>query len=198
MINIQVDGIEALQRQLSRMPTVLNKALAAGINRTARAIEQHELVALERDIDRPTRFTMNAVRVSEARPKPNPSAVIYVQPLQARYLRYAIEGGRLPTILTPVNIKLNQYGNILGKRGGLEGIAEKGVRRFVATINGVIGVWERYGKDGSKIKLLVMVKRDQVRRERWDFYGIGQRVAEQRLRSDVAAAIEAALRMSAS
>ncbi len=191
MITIQLEGIAALERQLRNLPAVLNAGVAAGINRTARAIEQNLLVEMERTIDRPTPFTMNAIQVFEARVKPDPSAIIAIRPIQAKYLAATIRGARLPTILTPINIKLSAHGNILGKRGGLESIKARGKKRFIATINGTYGVWERSGRGGRKIKLLVMVKRDQERKPRFDFYGVGQRVAGQRLTRDVLEAIRA-------
>jgi hypothetical protein len=195
MITIQVEGIEQLQRQLRALPAAFSKGIAAGINRTARAIEQHELVEMERTLDRPTPFTLNAIKVSEARAdKPEPSAIIYIQPLQAKYLTMTIRGGTLPRVLTPINVKVNAYGNILGKREGLNAIALRGKKRFVATINGTTGVWERIGPKGRGIRLLVMVKREQPRAARFDFYGVGQRVANERLTSDVTAAIQDAMR----
>lgn len=196
MITIQVEGIEALQRRLRSMPSVLNKGIANGINRTARAIEQHELVEMERTIDRPTPFTLAGVRVSEARPKPDANAIIYIQPIQARYLRMTIEGGVIPVNLTPIvkNVRLNQYGNIPGKRKGLEGIKGKAGTKFIGEIRGVYGVWQRYGRGGNKLKLLVRVERNARRKKRFDFYGVGQRVANQRLTRDVIDAIRAAIR----
>ena len=194
MISIRVEGLDQLQRHLRRFPQAVKTGLANGINRTARAIEQHQLIEMERTLDRPTPFTLNAIKVSPARAdKPNPSAIIYIQPLQAKYLATAIHGGQLPTILTPINIKLNRYGNVTGKRGGMEAIAAKGKKRFIATINGTTGVWERRGRGGRQLKLLVMVKRDQPRQPRFDFYGIGQRVASERLTRDVVEAIHAEL-----
>lgn len=193
MLNIRIEGLEQLQRRLANMPEQFNRATAAGINRTARAIEQHQLAALESSLDRPTPFTMNAIQVYEARPKPDPSAIIQLRPLQARYLIHTIRGARLPVILEPINIRLNRYGNIVGKSKGLEGIAAKGARRFVATINGTTGVWERARK-GRGLKLLVRVARNVERKPRWDFYGVAERVARDRLTRDVSEAVEAELR----
>jgi len=169
-------------------------AIADGINRTMRAVEQTELNALERDIDRPTPFTFNALAIRKANAR-HLDATLFVRPIQAEYLAALIEGGSIGTVLTPTKrIRLNRYGNIPGKRKGLEGIAARGKRRFVGEVSGTFGVWERYGRGGRKLRLLVSVRKDQARQKQWDFYGIGLRVIRDRLARDVAAAIREAAR----
>lgn len=196
MITVTLQGFDELQRRLSAMPKQLQRGVASGMNRTARAMEQHLLVEMERTIDRPTPFTLNAIGISQAKPKPAPSVVIYVRPLQLKYLRYAIEGGTLDKILTPIlsNLRLNKYGNVVGKRGGLDKIAAAKTKRFVATINGVTGVWERCGPKLRDVRLLVEVKHRQNRAPRWDFYRVGMRVIRDRLKRDVTEAIDNEIR----
>jgi hypothetical protein len=198
MITIGVQGLDQMQAQLRRFSEQgLREAMAKGLNRTIEAIEQHELVEMERRLDRPTPFTMNALRVFKAKPREGKlDAVLFVQPAQAKYLRTTIHGGTLPVNLTPVlkNQTLNQHGNIRGKRKGLAGIKGNANTKFIGTINNVFGLWQRYGRGGSKLKLLVRVERDAKREARWDFYGIGQRVANERLQSDVASAINDEMR----
>ncbi|MCK7461182.1 MAG: hypothetical protein MZU84_03495 [Sphingobacterium sp.] len=193
MLEIRVEGLERLRRQFAQVPERLNRAAAAGINRTARAIEQHELNAMETSIDRPTPFSLNSIQIYEAKPNSRkaPAALLKIRPIQARYLVHTIKGARLPKILEPINIRLNQYGNILGKAKGLKGIAAKGKTRFVATINGQTGVWERRR---DNLRLLVRVARNVERKPRWDFYGVAERVARDRLTRDISAAITAELR----
>jgi hypothetical protein len=197
-MEIGIEGLDRLQAQLRRVSEQgLREALAKGLNRTIAAIEQHELVEMERRLDRPTPFTLNALKVFKAQPRDGKlNAVLFVQPTQAKYLRTTIHGGTLPVNLTPVikNQSLNQHGNIRGKRKGLAGIKGNTQTKFIGEINGVYGVWQRYGRGGSKLKLLVRVERDAQREARWDFYGIGQRVANERLRADVGAAIADELR----
>ena len=198
-MEIGIEGLDRLQAQLRRVSEQgLREALAKGLNRTIAAIEQHELVEMERRLDRPTPFTMNALKVFKAQPREGKlNAVLFVQPTQAKYLRTTIHGGTLPVNLTPVikNQKLDRHGNIRGKRDkGLAGIAGKAKTKFIGEINGVYGLWQRYGRGGSKLRLLVRVERDAKREARWDFYGVGQRVANQRLRTDVAEAIADELR----
>lgn len=194
MIEIRVDGIEELRRALRRLPSSIKKGAASGINRTMLAVEQHEMVAMERDIDRPTHFSLNAFRIQRAR-QSRLVSMMQIQPLQAKYLKYPIEGGTLQKILTPVlgNIKLNQYGNITGKKQGLKKIA-KG-KRFVATISGKTGVWIR---QGGRLKLLVFTDYVAKREKRWDFIKTGKKVIEQRLIKDIHDAVVNEIRLSAS
>ena len=193
-IRIRVEGLRNIQAALNRLPEATMKAATNGINRTMMAIEQHQLVEMERVLDRPSPFTLNALRRIDASPA-KPRAVLYIQPIQARYLRYAIEGGTLPVMLTPVirNIKLNQYGNITGKRGGLPVIA-RATKRFIAEIGGVYGVWQRTGRGARGVKLLVKVERQAKRNQRWDFQGVARQVIDQRLLRDVSDAIRGAIR----
>lgn len=187
MIRIEIEGIEDLRLTMALWPEKFKRGLAKGLNRTAEAIEQVALVEMERAIDRPTPFSLNAIQIYRAQEtRSNPSALLQIRPLQARYLKYAVAGGTLPTIVEPISISLNQHGNILGKAKGLQGIADRGRRRFVATINGKLGVWERNGRN---LKLLVQVSKNRRREKRWDFLAIGRGVADQRLTRDVREAI---------
>lgn len=166
--------------------------VAAGLNRTARAVEQHELVEMERRLDRPTPFTLDAFVLKKATPG-NLVVELRIKPIQASYLRHAIFGGRLKANVTPVlaNARLNLYGNLPGKRRGLAGVAGRAKTKFVGEINGRFGVWQRYGRGGSKVRLLAYVARNVQRTKRWDFLGIAQRVVDERLARDVRAAIAA-------
>jgi len=166
----------------------MNIAIAAGINRTAVQVDRKLKMEMSRTLDRPTPFTLNAIRTYKA-DRNRLSAKLFIQPIQARYLHYAIRGGTLPTILEPIQISLDQHGNIRGKRGGMQKIASMGAKRFVATINGTTGVWQRHGPKGRRLKLLVKSNANREREPRWDFFGIGERVARQRLANDIREAI---------
>jgi hypothetical protein len=177
----------------------LPEALALGINRTARGVEQRLQNEMESKIDRPTPFTLNAVKIWDARPREPVNAIVALQPIQARYLRYAIFGGTLPTVIEPVNARLDNHGNIVGKRSGrggsgLRGIASKGRRRFVAEINGTLGVWERTGRQGRGLKLIVAVHRRAERDKRWDFSAIAKAEAQRRMARDINDALRQVLR----
>jgi hypothetical protein len=189
-VSVKLLGLDEAQAALKKLGRErMNIAIAAGVNRTAVQMERKLKVEMVNKLDRPTPFTLNAVRVWKAE-RNKLRATVYVQRIQASYLRYAIQGGRLPTILEPIQVRTDRHGNIRGKRGGMQKIAGMGRNRFVATINGTTGVWQRHGPKGRKLKLLVKSSENKERRPRWDFFGIGERVARERLQSDVREAIQ--------
>ncbi len=189
-MRVKLLGLKEAQAALRKLGQErMNIAIAAGVNRTAVQIERTEKIEMARKLDRPTPFTLNALRIFKA-DRNRLAALLFVQPIQARYLRYAISGGTLPTILEPVNIRLDRHGNIRGKKGGMDKIAAMGRKRFVATINGTTGVWQRHGPKARKLKLLVIASRDRQRRPRFDFFGVGERIAVARLQRDVREAIQ--------
>jgi hypothetical protein len=149
--------------------------------------------ALDQHIDRPTPYTARGVKLFKARAD-RLDAELFIQPDQAKYLKYAIEGGRIPTNLKPTRAtRLNQYGNIPGMQRGLEGIKGRARTKFIGEINGILGVWQRYGRGGTKLKLLVKVERDAPRTARLPWYETAERVASRRLQRDIGVAIGRAL-----
>lgn len=193
-LKLRVDGARKTSASLRKAARKFPAAFAEGLNVTLAEIEKKELIEMERKLDRPTPFTKKAFGKFRAKPT-KLNAVLYIKPIQASYLKYTIEGGILPSNITPTRAaRLNKYGNLPSKRRGLEGIAGKAKKKFIAEINGTLGVWQRYGRGGSKVKLLAFVKRNAVRRKRWDFFGVAQRIVDRRLRSNVAAAIDDELR----
>lgn len=175
---------------LKKLGDDLPRALATGLNRTMAAIEQHQLVAMERTLDRPTPFTLNALRRFDARPD-RLNAVMFVQPIQAKYLAAPIEGATLPTSITPVirHARLNPHGNLPGKRRGLSGVRGTARRKFVGTVNGTLGVYERIGPQGRRLRTIAKVERNARREKRWPYYETAERVAADRLRDDIHRAI---------
>jgi hypothetical protein len=212
-MDIKLNGMPQLQQKfLNLSQKTLNQAIADGINRTMGAVEQAELNAMENQLDKPTSFTMNALRVFKATPRKSGTmnTKIFAQPLQQAYLQWTVYGGTLDkTNLTP-NIGdqgLNQYGNIPGKRQGLKGIINTKSgggdpkQKFVGEItfrgldqSKVFGAWQRYWYNGHRgVRLLVRVEEDATRQKRFDFFGVGFNIIAARTKNDVAAAVAKAL-----
>ena len=119
-------------------------------------------------LDRPTPFTLRGFRYKRST-KRNLVALVYINPIQAKYLRFQIEGGprRGPTAV-PVNVKLNKYGNIPGRKRGLK----RNKRQYFGTINKTFGLWERSRK-GDRVKLVAaMHKKVIYKRNRFPFQSI--------------------------
>ena len=133
MITMSVDGLANIRGLFNSLGTNLGGAIARGINQTAAGVISAEKEAMRRHLDRPIPFTLNAVNYLKARENHrNPAALVYVKDITADYLRTSIFGGKYEG-LHPAAIKLNQYGNIPRKRGGLEAIL-KGKNQFVGKI----------------------------------------------------------------
>lgn len=196
MVSVRVEGLERIQRLLERRlgPRAMQEAMAKGINKTAATANAELTQGLSRHLDRPTPFTLKAIKTSKAKPKPEPSAIVYVQPLQARYLKWPIYGGTIDSIITPAAGRLNRYGNIPGKRGGLEKIKGANPKRFIAEIKGDYGVWQRYGPKGRKVKPIALVSRRSPRSKIYDFEDIGKKSVKRVLQRDVREALVEVLR----
>jgi hypothetical protein len=109
--------VASLARALDAFATrQLPFATSQALNQVARRAVDAERKAMTSDLDRPTSFTLRGVSMRPAR-KENPTAVVYIQPIQARYLAPSIKGGvqvlgSSRAILAPKNVRLNTFGNI--------------------------------------------------------------------------------------
>lgn len=211
MASVQLLGFDEAQAALRRLGQErMNIAIAAGLNRTAVQMQRKTTTAMTRQLDRPTPFTLQAVKTHKA-DRNRLNAVVYVQPIQAKYLKTMVHGGRLATNLTPVirNVRLDAYGNLPNIKGGAAAVARAiklqelsqryGRRRgrgrqtglpegmFIGRVFGVKGLWQRVAR--GKLNLLLRFEENAERERRWDFYGIGERTARERLQNDIREAI---------
>ena len=101
---------------------------------TANAITEDVKTGVERqlksNIDRPTPFTKKAFRVKRANKK-TLAATVEIKPVQAKYLKYQIEGGtrRNEPVVIPRKRAANRYGNL--PRGKLNRLRQQG-KSFIA------------------------------------------------------------------
>jgi hypothetical protein len=193
-MKIELLGADEVSKALKKLGSDLPGTLAAGVNRTMRAIEQAQLNAMETSLDRPSIFTMNALGVQPANAR-HLDASIFVRPLQADYLKATIEGAVLERTIVPFRIKRDRFGNIPGKRRGWKGMA-RGKSVFVSKIQegraaGKVGLWR---KQGQSAFLLALADKNARREKRWPYFETAERVAAKRLQSDVLGAIDDAMR----
>ena len=198
MMEITVkDNIKEVQRQLSRLQRKqLPFATSMALNNTAfqaqRALKKQAPIKM----DRPTKFTVNAFQVKKSS-KRNLVATVFVNENRADYLKYQIHGGTRVskgrgTGVPTRHKKLNAYGNVPGRRSGLV----KGKKQFIATIKGVPGVWQRYGRGGRAVKLMVGFEKQVTYRPRFPFYKIVGGLVRNRFQKNMEAAIVRALQTS--
>ena len=187
MIHIEIDASEVL-RGLANLNNQLAPAVAKGLTRTMRAVEQHELQAMETQIDRPTPFTLDSLWLQPARPE-KLETTLGIKPVASRYLVRPILGGDVDNTLVPVlgNVKLNPYGNIIAKRRGMKYLAKREKRGFVARIKGTLAVWQRL--DREHVRVLIYKDPEAPRDKRWTFYETGDKVIRARVLRDLRQAI---------
>lgn len=169
-------------------------ATALALTKTVQDIKRAEDKQLETKLHKPTRFTRGAIGFKGAK-KNNLVAYVFVKDIQAKYLRYQISGGRRITAgkgtgVPTRNRKLNAFGNIPGRRKGLV----KGKKQFVATINGISGVWERTGNKKKRgVKLLIAFEKVVKYEKRFPFYKIAEGVARARFPRNFNTALQRAI-----
>jgi len=103
-------------------------AASVALNKTAEQVKTGIERQLKKDIDRPTPFTQKAFKVNRST-KTRLISSVEIKPIQAKYLRYQIEGGsRRGTKDSPVIIprkgQQNKYGNL--PRGKLSKLKSQG------------------------------------------------------------------------
>jgi hypothetical protein len=153
--NPAIKGIEKLERQIPY-------ATAQAINNLAFRVQNAERINIAKTFAHPRPFTVRSVLVDKAS-KSDLSATIYVRPEVAKYLAPYETGGMhvLPgrgiAMLDPVNVTLDQYGQL--RRGTTTRLKAR-ANTFVGPVQtraGIVnGFWQRLkDKQGARLKLLI-------------------------------------------
>lgn len=143
-----------LANQLRTIRKQIPFATAQALTSTVRKIENAQKVALQRNLESPTPFTVKSIKSRGAR-KSDLRAKVFVMKTAATYLEPFEEGGihklNGSALLNPKNIKLNKYGNL--PRNKLSSLKAKD-NTFIGDVGGANGVWQRKkvkkGKKGRK------------------------------------------------
>lgn len=165
-------NMQDLRNTLSGIRKQIPFATAQALTSVARQIEQGEKKGLQRQLQNPTPFTVNAVRSTAAR-KTNLIAKVFVMDTAASYLDPFEFGGphklNGKALLNPKNIRLNKYGNLSRNK-----LAQLKARSdvFIGTVTTatgqkVNGVWQRKkAQKGKKSKKRLKRSPNGTRRER--------------------------------
>lgn len=141
-------NIKPFVKQLKKFQNVdIPNITRIALNETATRVKELEQVQMRKSFDRPKPQTIKSIYVQFAK-KNYPIARITFRDWAQEFIYRNIVGGirRVKNTAVPtVNARLNQFGNIPGRKQGVV----KG-KQFRATINGIYGVWER-NKNGLKI-----------------------------------------------
>ncbi|MBT0344081.1 hypothetical protein ISO81_01565 [Morganella morganii subsp. morganii] len=140
-----------LSNQLRTLRKQIPFATAQAMTAVVRKIEDAQKVAMQRNLDNPTPFTVKSVKSRGAR-KNDLKAKVFVMNTAAAYLAPFETGGvhklNGSALLNPKDIKLNKYGNL--PRNKLSSLKSK-ENTFIGDISGVNGVWQRKkAKKGKK------------------------------------------------
>nr|ELR5039307.1 hypothetical protein [Providencia stuartii]ELR5082464.1 hypothetical protein [Providencia stuartii] len=156
-----------LFNQLRTIRKQIPFATAQALTSTVRKIENAQKVALQRNLESPTPFTVKSIKSRGAR-KSDLRAKVFVMNIAAEYLTPFEEGGvhklNGSALLNPKNIKLNKYGNL--PKNKLSSLKAKD-NTFVGELNGVNGVFQRKkAKKGRKGKKRLKRSTNGTRRDR--------------------------------
>lgn len=156
-----------LSNQLRTLRKQIPFATAQAMTSVVRKIEGAQKVAMQRNLDNPTPFTVKSVRSKGAR-KTDLKAKVFVMNTAAAYLEPFETGGvhklNGSALLNPKDIKLNKYGNL--PRNKLSSLKSK-ENTFIGDISGVNGVWQRKkAKKGKKGRKRLQRSPNGTRRDR--------------------------------
>lgn len=147
-------------------------ATRVALNETAKKLQKIYQIQTKQYLDNPTPFTQKGFAVQFAR-RNMLKASVFIKDIQAKYLSYQIDGGTMTNKGKKIPVptkhrKLNQYGNIPGKRKGVV----KG-NQEIKTIGKTTGVFTK----GKTPKLLIVFK-DAINytKKRFPFFAIGEKV----------------------
>lgn len=156
-----------LSNQLRTLRKQIPFATAQAMTAVIRKIEDAQKVAMQRNLDNPTPFTVKSVKSRGAR-KSDLKAKVFVMNTAAAYLEPFETGGvhklNGSALLNPKDIKLNKYGNL--PRNKLSSLKSK-ENTFIGNIGGVNGVWQRKkAKKGKKGRKRLQRSPNGTRRDR--------------------------------
>lgn len=175
-----------LENEVARQQLPFATSLA--INKLARLVAAGETQGIEETFPTATPFTKKAEGVIPSN-KNKLEAVVFMKDIQAHYLEpYEFGGKQVPAkpsevaLLTPKNIKLNQYGNIpFGKVKSLKGRGD--VFSGTITLKGgmkIGGVFQRLkgDKKGQRLKILVRFSDPQQVHQHLDYFKRAVKICE--------------------
>lgn len=156
-----------LSNQLRTLRKQIPFATAQAMTAVVRKIEDAQKVAMQRNLDNPTPFTVKSVKSRGAR-KSDLKAKVFLMNTAAAYLEPFETGGvhklNRSALLNPKDIKLNKYGNL--PRNKLSSLKSK-ENTFIGDISGVNGVWQRKkAKKGKKGRKRLQRSPNGTRRDR--------------------------------
>ena len=162
-IDIRTNIKDAIRKVGAIGETQIPFATSQALNVLAGLVQKAESANLKDKFPTATPFTLNSVSIKHAR-KSDPTAVVYIKPIAAKYLAPYEDGGKHflsgRALLNPKDIPLNVYGNLpLRTLKNLK--KQKNVLVGAVDTKGgrVNGIWQRIpGSKGVKSKLKLLIR----------------------------------------
>ena len=92
-IDIELETTDFDRQVFSFIETTVRMGITLGIIVAANRIRDEIVGRMREQLDKPTDFTERGIQVALDTKGRDPSATVYVLPIQARYLGYQIDGG---------------------------------------------------------------------------------------------------------
>ena len=166
-------------------------ATANAINTTLFELRKEMAKQTVKKLDNPTPFTQRGFLVEKAN-KSKLFGSLFAKKEVAAYMHYQVEGGTRSSgkkfAIPTSNAKLNRYGNIPNKKGGVV----KGNKQKILTIKGMTGVYETH-KDRT-VKLIVAFKNSATYKAKFPFYVIAKKFTQAKFDRNFAKALTRALK----
>lgn len=141
MLTIRLQGLDATIRQFESLGHELPKAIARGLNKGGESLIERERLEMQRSIKGgPVPFTLNAHGQWKARGQAGKlDTVIFVKNIQASYLQGPVFGKKFTGLAPGPAGRVNAYGNLIGKKGGVDAIRAKlrNDGEFIGRVKGV-------------------------------------------------------------
>lgn len=165
-------NIKSFMSDLKKFQRVdIPKVNYASINETAAKVVHMEKLGMKKHLDRPRPQTVKSLFFIPAK-RNKMFATVTVRDWAQDFLHRNIEGGirRVRNTAVPtINAKLNQYGNIPGRRNG---VVKRG--QFIAKIGDIYGVWER-NKKTNELKIIHRFETNPRYDAKYPFYRIARK-----------------------
>jgi len=125
-IGIKVNGANTVQKVLASIPGKAHRACAVALNKTGKAVKAEEQNEMKSVFDRPTRYTLNSLKLTPATKDNLQAKVWFKDPARmgAHYLVPQVDGGSRKLkgferafgeeFVPGEGVRLNQFGNVTG------------------------------------------------------------------------------------
>jgi len=167
-------NVKEFERQVGRFfKDQIPYATLKAVNATANNVRKAYRIQAVKKLDRPTNATINGMYIQYAKNKLNVVATLGLKDYVEKYLDKQISGGTGGSTAVPVNVRLNAYGNIPGRRGGAVRKMSGRKNTFTSKRGSKLppGIYQKAGgKRNPKLKMLVAFERSVKYRKRLPYF----------------------------